>query len=125
MNQTGLQIINVLFFVFHTVLILFNLVGWCIPRLRKLHLLALLFTLGSWFVLGIWYGWGYCFLTDWHYQVLRQLGQTDLPDSYIAFLITKSSGWTPPDDLVNTLTISLTFLALGASIWANRRAARN
>lgn len=125
MGDIWLQAANIFFYVFHTLLILFNLMGWALPRLRKLHLLSLICTLGSWFLLGIWYGWGYCFLTDWHYDVLRKLGKTDLPDSYISFLIASLSGWTPSSGLVNTLTISLTLLALGVSIWVNRRPARS
>jgi len=35
------------------------------------HRASLLLTAFSWFVLGIWYGWGYCVCTDWHYMVLR------------------------------------------------------
>jgi hypothetical protein len=124
MGDIWLEAANIFFYIFHTLLILFNLMGWALPRLRKLHLLSLICTLGSWLLLGIWYGWGYCFLTDWHYNVLRQLGKTELPDSYISFLVASLSGWTPPAGLVNTLTISLTLLALGASIWVNRRPGR-
>ncbi|MGZ8511472.1 MAG: DUF2784 family protein, partial [Chitinophagaceae bacterium] len=58
------QFLNIFFFVFHTVFTLFNMVGWIFPRTRKLHLITLSITAFSWFVLGIWYGWGYCACTD-------------------------------------------------------------
>jgi hypothetical protein len=79
----------------------------------------LLITLFSWGVLGIWYGFGYCFLTDWHYQVLRELGETGMPNSYIAFLIERLTGWLPEARLVNTMTIVLTVMAFIGSVWVN------
>lgn len=119
MSDLGLHIANYFFYTFHTVLILFNLFGWLFPRLRKLNLISLLATFGSWFLLGIWKGWGYCFLTDWHYQVLRSLGERNMPSSYIAFLIEKLTGWLPPTNLADTLTVGLACLALLCSLWIN------
>lgn len=78
---------NIFFFMFHGMIIFINLLGWIFWKLRKLHYLVLSFTLFSWFVLGIYYGWGYCFLTDWHYSILRKLGYQDLPYSYIKFCL--------------------------------------
>lgn len=114
-----LYLAHYFFLIFHTALILFNLFGWLVPRWRKWHLFSLLITLFSWVVLGIWKGFGYCFLTDWHYRVLYRIGYTDLPESYIAFLITHISGWSPDAGLVNTLTLVFTVLALGCSLWVN------
>ncbi|RXJ49750.1 DUF2784 family protein [Gelidibacter gilvus] len=119
MMDFGLNIANFIFYVFHTGLILFNLLGWLHPKLRKLNLFSLLVTFGSWFLLGLWKGWGYCFLTDWHYQVLRSLGERDMPSSYIAFLVEKLTGWLPEAKLVDALTIGLAVLALLCSLWVN------
>lgn len=121
MTDLELHIANVFFYVLHTVLILFNLFGWLHPRLRRLHLISLLITLASWGLLGIWKGWGYCFLTDWHYQILRALGEKNMPSSYIAFLVEKLSGWLPHALLVDIFTVGLTLLALGGSLWVNFR----
>ncbi len=121
MPEPGLHIANFFFYLFHTLLILFNLFGWLHPRTRKLNLITLLVTFGSWGVLGLWSGWGYCFLTDWHYDVLRELGEDDMPASYIAFLVLKSTGWLPETGLVNTLTFILAILALLCSLWVNLR----
>lgn len=114
-----LDFLNYFFYVFHTVLIVFNLFGWIFPKTRKLHFYSLLIMLFSWILLGIWYGFGYCFLTDWHYQVLRKLGETGMPSSYIAFLIEKFTGWLPEADMVNTWTIVLTAVLLVCSVWVN------
>jgi hypothetical protein len=119
MNTFWLHVLNYFFFAFHTVLIIFNLFGWLYPKTRKLHFYSLLITLFSWGVLGIWYGFGYCFLTDWHYQVLRELGETGMPNSYIAFLIERLTGWLPEARLVNTMTIVLTVMAFIGSVWVN------
>ena len=119
MDNFWLYIINYFFFGFHTILIVFNLSGWLFPKTRKLHLYSLLITLFSWSVLGLWYGFGYCFLTDWHYRILRKLGETQLPNSYIAFLIQELTGWLPDAQLVNNSTLVLTVLALIASVWVN------
>ena len=54
--------LNIFFFVFHTVFTLFNMGGWAFPKTRKLHLITLSLTAFSWFILGIWYGWGFCFV---------------------------------------------------------------
>ena len=121
MKEVCLHIANYFFYIFHTVLILFNLFGWLYPKTRKLNLITLLATFGSWVLLGFWKGWGYCFLTDWHYTVLRQLGKKELPQSYIAFLVEKMTGWLPETTLVNSLTVGLAVLALLCSLWLNLR----
>lgn len=121
MREVVLQIANYFFYLFHTVLILFNLFGWLFPKTRRLNLVSLLLTFGSWVLLGFWKGWGYCFLTDWHYSILRQLGEKDLPSSYIAFLVEKITGWMPGTELVNFLTLGLAILALICSLWVNLR----
>ncbi len=87
-----LQFIDVFFVVFHSALILFNLFGWIVPRLRKAHLVCVLLTGGSWFVLGLFYGIGYCPLTDWHWQVLMKMGETGLPASYVQYILERITG---------------------------------
>ncbi len=121
MTDFGLHIANYFFYTFHTALIFFNLFGWLHSKLRKLNLISLLVTFGSWFLLGLWKGWGYCFLTDWHYQILRTLGERNIPSSYIAFMVKKISGWTPSSELVDSLTVCLALLALLCSLYVNFR----
>lgn len=74
---------------------------------------------GSWVLLGFWKGWGYCFLTDWHYRVLHRLGESEMPSSYIAYLIKKITGWLPDNELVNWFTVGLAVLAFVCSLWVN------
>jgi hypothetical protein len=79
----------------------------------------LLLTAFSWFVLGIWYGFGYCFCTDWHYQIRMKLGYFDMPSSYVKFLIDSLTGSDINAKLVDIFTLIFFLLALIASIIAN------
>lgn len=80
------------FWVFHTVMVVFNLVGWIPRRTRRLNLLTLGATAFSWFGLGYWYGWGFCLCTEWHWQVRRHLGYFDDSPTYIHLLLWKLTG---------------------------------
>ncbi|WP_026946889.1 DUF2784 domain-containing protein [Algoriphagus marincola] len=109
------------FVIFHSVLILFNLFGWVWRKTRKAHLITISLTLLSWGFLGIWYGWGYCPLTDWHWQVLEKMGTEGLPNSYISYLLERLLNWQPKQEWVDMGTLAFTLLAFGMSIWVNFR----
>jgi len=79
-------------FLFHTLLIGFNMVGWAWRKTRLLHLVTLGLTAFSWFVLGAVYGWGYCLCSDWHFQVRERLGHNDPETSYIQLLARHVAG---------------------------------
>lgn len=109
------------FWVFHTVLIVFNLFGWAHPRLRRWNLVTLGLTLFSWLVMGIWFGVGYCVCTDAHFAIRRQLGIEDHADSYLVLLVQKISGWNPPIALVNNVAACCMGAAVLASVALNIR----
>jgi hypothetical protein len=115
------QLLNIFFFVFHTLLTLFNITGWLFRTTRKWNLVTLLLTAFSWFVLGIWYGWGYCLCTDWHWRVREQLGYHDQQNSYIQFLLIKLTGINFNSNLVDNATLIIFLLSLTLSIWLNIR----
>ncbi len=115
------QFLNFFFFCFHTVLIFFNTFGWIFYKTRKWNLITLLLTAFSWFVLGIWYGWGYCFCTDWHWSVRRHLGYHDESNSYIQFLAQKLTGINFSVQLVDSVTAIVFFTSLALSIVFNVR----
>ncbi len=77
------------FVVFHTFITLFNLLGWIWKKTRIWNLILLLITGFFWFVVGIFYGFGYCPLTDWHFQVLYKLGKDPETNSYIAYIVSR------------------------------------
>lgn len=112
-------LLNIFFIVFHTVFTLFNIVGWIFPRTRKLHLITMLLTAGSWFILGIWYGWGYCVCTDWHWQVREAMGIQDRSDSYIHFLLLETTGIDWDKQLVENTTLIIFVLCFILSGWFN------
>lgn len=124
-NNLLYHVADTLFFIFHIALIVFNLFGWIPVRFRKWNLITLLLTAFSWFVLGIFYGFGYCFLTDWHWAVRERLGETPESDSYIHFLITELSTLEISEKTVDVFTVVFFFTALVASILVNWRGRKN
>lgn len=119
------KFLDVFFTVFHTCLIVFNLFGWAVRPLRRANLVTLLLTGGSWFILGIFYGWGYCPFTDWHWKVLHRLGSYDLPDSYTQYLIERVTSVDMPPGVADALTTVCYFAALAVSLWLTFRKPSN
>jgi hypothetical protein len=115
------KFLNYFFFFFHTALILFNVFGWMFYKTRKWNLITLLITASSWFIFGIWYGWGYCFCTDWHWQVRNHLGFHDQTNSYNHFLFLKLTGINLPMNIVDSITAIVFFICLLLSITFNIR----
>src|SRR5580692_147338 len=113
------KILDYFFFVFHTLLILFNTFGWILRKFRRWNIITLLLTASSWLGLGIWYGWGYCVCTDLHWKVRKHLGYHDMTNSYIKFLLLKLSGINFPSNAVDTGTAIVFFLSLLSSIVFN------
>ena len=113
------DVLNIFFLVFHASLILFNLFGWIWKPVRKANLITLALTGGSWTFLGIFYGWGYCPVTDWHYQVLTKLGRSDLPTSYIQYLLEHFFNVSPSQSTTDNWTLILFLVALALSLLFN------
>lgn len=97
------------------------MVGWIWRRTRRIHLATVLITAFSWFVLGLWHGWGYCFCTDWHWKVRDALGRPITSESYIHFLIMELTGLDLPQHLVDTATLWIFLACATASIAFNGR----
>jgi hypothetical protein len=116
-----LHILDVFFLLFHSCLIIFNLLGWIWKPIRLINLITLLLTGSSWFILGLFYGIGYCPLTDWHFQVLEKLGTRNLPDSYIKYLTDRIFGININSVLIDRATMSFFLAALVLSIIFNLR----
>lgn len=116
-----LNLADLFFICFHSLLILFNLFGWIHPVTRKWNLVTLLLTGASWFGLGIFYGWGYCPLTEWHFRILARLGHQDLPASYISYMINRLLGLSVPQNTVDVCTLVFFLIALVISLYVNIR----
>jgi hypothetical protein len=124
MQDPLLHIADYILLIGHGGFTLFNLIGWAWRRTRRANLATLALTGGSWFGLGIWYGFGYCPFTDWHWQVLRRLGETGLPRSYITYVIQRVLGLTVPGDEVELWTGILFGSAVVLSVGLNYRDVR-
>ena len=109
------------FFVFHSALIVLILFGWIWRKTRVVNLTVVLLTAFSWFILGIWYGFGFCPSTEWHWQVRMKLGHYDLPSSYTKFLVDSLTGADVNENLVDIFAVLFLTLALFASIFTNVR----
>jgi hypothetical protein len=105
------EALNIGFFVVHTSWIAFVCTGWAWERARIWHLTAVGLTALSWFGLGLWFGWGYCPCTDWHWTVRARLGYRD-PPSYIQLLIGELTGVELEPELAN-MTALATLLVTG------------
>lgn len=118
-NEFLLKLGDYFFMVFHTALVLFNLFAWLYNPLIKWHLATIVLTFASWGGLGIWYGFGYCPCTDWHFEILRKLGETGLPNSYISYLLQRVFNLYLHNDVVDGLTLGTALVALVISIYLN------
>ena len=103
----------------HFAIVVFNLFGWIPRATRKAHFISILLTAASWFLLGIWFGIGYCPVTDWQWEVKEKLGEKNLPSSFITYYAEKFSGLDFSPSLINTVTVVCFFLAVAASIFVN------
>ncbi|MFI5133425.1 MAG: DUF2784 domain-containing protein [Chitinophagales bacterium] len=114
-----LRFLDILLTIVHLALIGFNLFGWIWQATRKAHLITVAVTAACWFGLGIWYGWGYCPITEWQWQVKAKLGETNLPNSFIKYFADKITGKDFPASVVDNVTLSLFLTAIVLSVYVN------
>ena len=114
-----LMVLDFLLTILHLIIILFNLFGWIVRRTRRLHFWFAMVTLGCWTILGIWFGIGYCPVTDWQWNVKEQLGEQNLPGSFIKYVIDRVFNSDLNADLIDVLTLVCFLLAIIASIKVN------
>ncbi len=108
-----LQFLDVLLSIVHLSFIVFNLFAW-IPKItRKAHFISVVITAASWFLLGIWFGIGYCPFTDWQWQVKEKLGERNLPVNFIEYFAEKITGIDfDPQFINNIIAISFAVVTL-------------
>jgi len=114
-----LKFLDIVLFSTHILVILFNLTGWIARKTRRVHLIVLSLTLFSWLILGIYKGYGYCFLTDWEWGIKRKLGETDLPASFIHYLSNNVLDFNIRNDLLDYITLILFVFIILITIWVN------
>ncbi len=98
------EFLDLLLTILHILLVAFNLFGWIFRSTRKWHLFTIGLTAFCWLILGIWYGFGYCPLTDWQWKIKSQLGERNLPNSFITYMANKITHGSFMDENVNVVT---------------------
>ena len=114
-----LKFLDIFYTIIHLMIIGFNMFGWISPRTRKAHLITIAATAASWFILGIWFGWGYCPVTDWQWEVKEKLGERDLPASFITYFANKLTGKNFSDQLVNNVTLIIFVILIIITLYVN------
>ena len=114
-----LHLLDIFLTFVHLVIIGFNLFGWLWPATRKMHFFFLLATAASWFLLGIWFGMGYCPVTDWQWQIKEKLGEHNLPASFIKYYADKITGKNISSSLIDLITVISFGAAALLSIYVN------
>jgi hypothetical protein len=114
-----LKFLDVLLTLIHFALIGFNLFGWIWVKTRKAHLITVAATAFSWFILGIWFGWGYCPITHWEWMVKEKLGETNLPNSFIKYYADKISGKDLDASVVDAITLMPFLLVIIIAVYLN------
>jgi len=109
------------FVVLHLAITAFNLLGWIWRRTLRWHLLSILLTAASWFLLGIYYGIGYCPITDWHWHIKRKLGAEVLPHSFITWFAQQIWPVAVNQELIYWLTVIGFTLAALMSFYRNMK----
>jgi len=115
----GYHFLDYFFLFFHTVFTMFNIIGWIWKKTRLVNFITLSLTGLSWFGLGIFYGWGFCPLTEWHWHVLEKLGHHNLPYSYIKYMVWRLMGIEVDEHLAETATLVVFIIAFAASLYFN------
>lgn len=107
-----LSFLNIFLDFTHIFLVLFIVFGWLYPRFREVHLVVLLLTGFSWLIFSNGNTFGHCILTDWHWHVLRKLGEIDLPETYTQYLFERMTGMPVPKAAALTISRSSWLLSL-------------
>lgn len=119
-NQNmNLKLLDLLFTLLHLLIIGFNLFGWIWKRTRKLHFGFILLTAACWFLLGIWFGIGYCPVTEWQWEIKEKLGEQNLPNSFIKYYADRIFNRNIDAVFIDTITAVCFFAAAVTSICVN------
>ena len=114
-----LQFLDAFFTLLHVIIIAINLFGWIPPATRKFHFIFIVVTAFCWFILGIWFGMGYCPITDWQWRIKERLGERNLPASFITYYINKISHSNFSDSFINLFTLIFFIAAALLSVYFN------
>jgi len=108
-----------IFNILHILAILINCFGWAFSKTLKLNLWLLLLTISSWSILGLFFGIGFCFLTEVHSFALGLMGRPSISFSYLDYLLLVKLKIPISSNIISILSILAVFTSLGISIKKN------
>jgi hypothetical protein len=114
-----LHFLDILYTFIHVAVIGFNLFGWIAPKTRRVHLICIVATAASWFLLGIWFGIGYCPITDWQWDVKAKLGETNIPQSFVEYYAERIFERDFSTTVIDTVTVVSFVVAAILSVYVN------
>ncbi|MCG8307059.1 MAG: DUF2784 domain-containing protein [Cytophagales bacterium] len=114
-----LKLLDLLFLWLHVMIIFFNLFGWVWRKTRRMHLAVAATTLFSWVILGMKYGMGYCFLTDWHWEIKYKLGEAGLPASFVEYFLENYINVEVSSKMIDWITGASFAMAIVVSLYLN------
>ena len=117
--MSGLQILDVFLTISHMVIVGFNLFGWIWKKTSMANFIVIMITAACWFILGIWYGIGYCPVTEWQWQIKEKLGERDLPNSFVKYWANKLTGTDVNTQFIDVLIAVCFAVALIISVYLN------
>jgi len=94
--KTFYKVSDLALVVIHGVIIIFTLFGWILPATRLAHLCWIVVTLCCWYVLGIWFGMGYCPVTDLQWRLKKKMGIGRPEKTFVQFWLERITrrAWT-------------------------------
>ena len=114
-----LRLLDILLTIAHLAVIVFNLFGWIPRQTRMMNFICIMLTAASWFVLGLWFGMGYCPLTDWQWDVKERLGERNLPGNFVEYFAEKITGRNFKSSFIDWVIAVSFSLAAVFSIYLN------
>jgi len=107
-----LYMMNIFFHLIHLAIVFFFLFGWLSSKTLLAHFLLSILILFSWSGLGIFYGFGYCLVTDIQWKIKKRMGQEPYTEYYIKYMLDKLTGLDLNSHTVNAITTYTFFIIL-------------
>ncbi len=114
-----LKLTDILLVILHVLLILFIVFGWIPKKTRKIHFFVVIIVALCWFILGIFFGFGYCPLTDLQWTIKLKLQEEELPFSFIKYLLDNITGYNFDETLIDYVTLFVFVSVLIVSTYLN------
>ena len=103
---------NIFFHLVHLAIIFFFLFGWLLSQTILAHFILSILILLSWYGLGIFFGFGYCLITDIQWKIKKRMDQEPYTEYYIKYMLDKMTGLDLNPNTVNAITTYTFFVIL-------------